>query len=242
MALKNSAPSVILVRPQLGENIGAVARAMHNFGLTDLRLVAPKNGWPNGRAWDMATNATGILDKATLFATVAGALCDIHFALATTARPRDMEKPVFSAREAAAKLQRQGKRTAVLFGPERTGLTNEDAILCDGLITIPTEAENPSLNLAQAAVIVGYEWCMASQAKAVRRAENPCPAASKAEIEGFFAQMEEYLDAVNHFRTPGKKPLMWQNLRNIFTRSAMNTQEVKTLRGVVRALYLRRKG
>lgn len=246
-----SAPAVILVRPQLGENIGAVARAMSNFGLSELRLVAPKNGWPNERAWDMATSATGILDKAKLFKTTAEAMHGIHFALGTSARLRGMEKPVCVPEEAARALVQQAqrkKRTALVFGPERTGLTNEDVVLCDGLITIPTSAENPSLNLAQAAVILGYEWlkavasCKLQVASEVKSsATYNLQLATKQELQGYFDQLEAYLDEVNHFRTDDKKHVMWQNLRTIFIRAALNPQEVRTLRGVARALYMRRK-
>lgn len=237
-----TAPAIILIRPQLGENIGAVARAMSNFGLKDLRLVAPKNGWPNTRAFDMATDsATPILKKAKLFKTTPEALHGIQFALATSARARDMEKPVFAPAE-AAKMLAKHKRAAILFGPERTGLENEDIVLCDGLITIPTSAENPSLNLAQSAVIMGYEWqkVVRCALPVVRKAQN-AQLTTKNELQGFFDQLEAYLDEVNHFRTPDKKPLMWQNLRNIFLRSQLSSQEVRTLRGVARALYLRRK-
>ncbi len=239
-------PAIILVRPQLGENIGAVARAMHNFGLTDLRLVAPKNGWPNPRAIDMAASGISIVEKAKVYKSVAEAMHGIRYALATSARGRDMVKPVLEPCEAARVLHAQAKqgRTAILFGPERTGLENEDVILAEALVTIPTSPENPSLNLSQAAVVLAYEWFRA-QESGIRDQNKPNPApgplAPKQTLQGLFDQLEEYLEAVNHFRTRDKKKLMWQNLRSIFMRAHLNEQEVRTLRGVIRALYLRRK-
>lgn len=237
-------PSVVLVRPQLGENIGAVARAMSNFGLADLRLVAPKNGWPNERAVDMAASGAHIVNSATLHNTLPDALSGIQRIYATTARTRDMDKRVVDVSTAADMMHTDainGVCPAILFGPERTGLANEDLVHADALITIPTDAANTSLNIAQAAVIIAYEWCRrrGDVARIVRDAQRG-ELAEKSEIEGFFSQLEGYLDEVNHFRTEDKKIVMWQNLRTIFTRAELSGQEVKTLRGMIRALFTRR--
>ncbi|MBV8939829.1 MAG: RNA methyltransferase [Alphaproteobacteria bacterium] len=239
-----AAPAIILVRPQLGENIGAVARAMSNFGLSDLRLVAPKNGWPNPRAYDMAVSASPLLDRAQLYATLPEAMHDISVAYATTARTRDMAKPQLVPAETALALRRaaeQGQRAALLFGPERTGLTNEETVLADGIVTIPTAPDHASLNLSQAMVILGYEWFTRGAITSDIARGAVYPPATKQEVESFFTQLEEYLDAVDYFRTAQKKTLMWQNLRTIFVRAAMNEQELRSVRGVIRALYARRK-
>lgn len=241
MPAENNPPAIVLVRPQLGENIGAVARAMSNFGFTDLRLVAPKNGWPNPRAVDMAVGAGHIVEAARVFETVPAALRGVARVYATTSRGRDIEKRVISPEQAAQEMcARANVPTALLFGPERTGLENEDIILADALVTIPTSAENPSLNLAQSSVILGYEWCKLTGVDVARPAQEGA-LASKEEMQGFFDHLEGYLDALDYFRTPEKKTVMWQNLRNIFIRAELNDQEVRTLRGVIRDLYKRRK-
>lgn len=237
-------PAIILVRPQLGENIGAAARAMSNFGFSDLRLVAPKNGWPNERAVDMAAGAAPLVESARVFDTLPQAMHDIHYALGTTARARFLEKAVLEPESAVTALDeaaREGKRCALLFGPERTGLENEDIVTCDALVTIST-AENASLNLSQCVMVMAYEWFRRRpEAPRVGRPALSNPPAGREKLEGFFQQLEEYLDAANHFRTPDKKPVMWRNLRNIFVRAQLSEQEVRTLRGTLRALYLRRR-
>lgn len=241
----NKAPAIILVRPQLGENIGAVARAMSNFGLTDLRLVAPKNGWPNPRAVEMAAGGAYILESARVYESVEEAMHGITLTFATTARARDMERRVTDPETAACEMHvhaAQGGQSALLFGPERTGLENEDAVFADTLVTIATAPENPSLNISQSAVILAYAWHrQRADLVATSRPAHSLPAAPNDEIQGFFNQLEEYLNAVNHFRTPDKKLVMWQNLRGLFIRAKLSSQEVRTLRGVIRALYLRRR-
>jgi len=232
-------PVVILVRPQLGENIGAVARAMSNFGLKQLRLVAPRDGWPNPKAAEMAAGAEYLIETAQLFPDFPQAVADLQWLYATTARPRDMEKPVLTPPAAMEQLAEQaasGIQTGLLFGPERSGLSNEDISRCDTLITIPTAPENASLNIAQSTVIIAYEWF---------RTRLPDPAtirqlpdiAPQAEWEGMFTQLESYLDASDYFRVPQKKPIMWQNLRNMLQRSAMSNQELRTFRGMLRSLW-----
>lgn len=238
---RSPTPIVILVRPQLGDNIGAVARAMSNFGLRELRLVAPKNGWPNERAYDFATvSAAPILDAAVVYGTLPEALHDISLALASSARPRGFAKPVMTPPEAVRELAVFAGKSAILFGPERTGLENDELALADAIVTIPTSPENPSLNLAQSAVVMGYEYWRAVNRDALTPSIINDPPATKAELSGLFTQLETYLDSVDHFRTPAQKPVMWQNLRNIFVRAQMSGQEVRSMRGMIRALYQRR--
>ncbi len=230
-------PSIILVRPQMGENIGSAARAMANFGVGDLRLVAPRDGWPNPKASDTAGKAIDILDDAKVFATAAEAVADCQFVLATTARERAANMPVLEARAAMETLrQRQaaGERCAILFGPERTGLENEEVSLADAVVTIPVAPEYTSLNLAQAVAVVCYEYFVSDQSRASRvEEENSAP---REELLGMFGQLEEALDAVNFWRVPEKKEGMWLNLRATLTRTRFTPQEIATWRGIFRAL------
>lgn len=269
-----NSPLIILVRPQMGENIGAVARAMSNFGLSELRLVAPRDGWPNPRAKKTASGAESLIKEAKLYPDFASATADIQIAYATTARPRDMEKRVVTPEEAMREIVKEcgdveicsngdeiaspHPKIALVFGPERTGLENEEIAWCDTLITIPT-ARNASLNLAQSAVILGYEWWKAchpersakravkgSQAAAqdpsasFHSAQDDSALAAKSDWQGLFAQLESYLDEVNYYRVADKKTVMWQNVRNMLLRGAWSEQEVRTFRGLLRALWERR--
>lgn len=232
------APVVILVRPQMGENIGAVARAMTNFGLKELRLVAPRDGWPNRKATEMAAGALHIIQGAKVFATFAEATADIQRVYATTARPRDMEKQVLEPAEAMALMTEQqqgGWSCALVYGPERTGLENEEIAMCDTLITIPTSPENSSLNLAQACVVVGYEWWRRQGAKVPAQALPEV--APKEDWQGLFGQLEQYLDEVNYYRVAEKKVIMWQNLQTMFLRAQWSAQEVRSMRGLLRAIW-----
>jgi len=236
-------PVIILVRPQMGENIGAVARAMSNFGLSELRIVAPRDGWPNPKAVEMAAGAETIITGATIYPDFTAATADIQLAYATTARPRDMEKRVVEPTEAISEIKNylaSGSRVALVFGPERAGLENEEIGWCDTLITIPTAAENRSLNIAQSAVILGYEWLRQRGIESVRR-DLP-EVAPREELSGFFGQLEEYLDGADYFRVAHKKPIMWQNLKTIFLRAQMSSQETRTLRGMLRTIWERRVG
>lgn len=233
-----SLPVLILVRPQLGENIGAAARAMSNFGLSELRLVAPRDGWPNKKALHMAAGAESIIEAAKIYDNTAAALHDIQLAYATTARPRDIEKRVTDAagamREARASVK-AGTRVAFVFGPERTGLENDDIGWCDTLVTISTAPGNSSLNLAQSAVILLYEWFRQGQGASVHK---PLPeAAPKKDWDALFKQLEIYLDEANYYRAAHKKPLMWQNMKNMLLRGAWSEQEVRTFRGMLRILW-----
>lgn len=233
------APAVILVRPQMGENIGAVARAMSNFGLKELRIAAPRDGWPNPKALEMAAGAENIVRDAQVFPDFAAATADLQLLYATTARPRDMEKKVLPPQAAMQSLAaeiKSGMRTGIVFGPERSGLENEEIIRCDTIITIATAPENWSLNIAQSSVIIGYEWFRSQQdEKAVAR-DFP-EVAPKEDWDGMFSQLEAYLDESEYFRVEHKKPIMWQNLRNMLQRSAMSVQELRTFRGMLRSLW-----
>ncbi|MEK6745767.1 MAG: RNA methyltransferase [Pseudomonadota bacterium] len=245
-----TAPLIILVRPQMGENIGAVARAMSNFGLEELRIVAPRDGWPNPKAVEMAAGAEYIITDAKIYDDFTSAMADINIAYATTARPRDMNKRVVSVEVAMQEIapsltlpQRERElKVALVFGSERAGLENDEITLCDNIITIPTSENNRSLNLAQSSVIIGYEWLKMSAELGVPSAEkNLQQSAPKSDMFGLFEQLEEYLDKSEYFRTENKKPIMWQNLKNMLLRGAWSEQEIRTFRGVLRSLWERSK-
>jgi tRNA/rRNA methyltransferase len=233
------APSVILDRPQLAENIGAVARVMANFGLSDLRLVAPRDGWPQERAWVSASGADWPLDKARVFASLAEATADLQRVYATTARPREARLPVITPREAAAELHAaaaEGLATGLLFGAERAGLETADIAFCQAIVTIPIDLKFPSLNLAQAVAINGYEWRATIDAGAPPAFADTAEPADQAELAGLYAHLESELEAAGFFFPPEKTPSMVRNLRSIFSRARLSMQEARTLRGVVTAL------
>ena len=267
-----TSPSILLVRPQMGENIGAAARAMANFGLGDLRLVAPRDGWPNPKAADTAGKALNIIDDATLHETVSAALADCQFVLATTARERAMNLPVMDVREAMLELHTRasrGEKCAVLFGPERTGLENEDMALADAVVTIPVAPEYASLNIGQAVVVCAYEWFMALNSDGLQTSDSSASDAhvqkrtltrrfsesdvfappslqsdvhvlsSRAQLEGLLGQLEAALDAENFWRVPEKKEVMWRNIRATLVRAGLTEQEIATWRGMVKALVSR---
>lgn len=231
-------PAIILIGSQMGENIGAAARAMHNFGLSDLRLVNPRNGWPNQSAIEVARNAKIILDNARIFSSVTEAASDIYHLYATTARPREMVKPVITPRKCANYIwQGMPKKSAIMFGPERTGMANDDILLADSIITIPVSDENTSLNLAQAVSVLCYEYFTYENMTPDKAFSSNEPApASKQELALFLDNLETELDKKGFFPTTEMHKHMRRNLHNIFTRSNLTSQEVKTLRGVVRRL------
>ncbi len=239
-AREGDAPAIVLVRPQLGENIGTASRAMLNFGLSDLRLVAPRDGWPSDRARAAASGADLVIDRAHLFASSEEAVADLDFVIATTARTRDMVKPVLTPEAAAAKLREAiaaGGRAGVMFGPERTGLENDEVVLADALLMVPVNPAFASLNLAQAVLLVGYEWFKAGDRTAAERIDYlQTRPATKEELLGFFEHLERELDRFGFLKPPEKRPSMVRNLRNLFQRAAMTEQEVRTMRGVVAAL------
>lgn len=239
MTQTTPAPCVILSQPQLAENIGATARVMANFGLADLRLVAPRDGWPQERAWACASGATWPLDKAKVFDTLQDACADLQRLYATTARPREVQLPIITPREAAAQLHEavnEGLATGLLFGGERAGLETQDIALCQAIVTIPIDPRFRSLNLAQAVAINAYEWRTASADRPPPAFREGPPAADQAMLAGLYGQLEGELEAAGFFHPPEKRPSMVRNLRAIFARALLNDQEVRTLRGVITAL------
>ena len=234
------APAVILVRPQLGENIGAAARAMLNFGLADLRLVAPRDGWPNPDAVPMAAGAARVLETATLFDTVEAAVADLAFVLAATARRREMEIPVIGTAEVGPQLRaarRDRVATDILFGPEKAGLTNADVALADAILTYPVNPAFQSLNLAQAVGVFSYIWGASANAGIPDVFEGlRAPAAPREDLVRLFEHLEDELARAGFFHPPEKRPLMTQNIRAPLTRAQLTEQEVRTFRGIVKAL------
>ncbi|MFZ5693790.1 MAG: TrmJ/YjtD family RNA methyltransferase [Pseudomonadota bacterium] len=240
------APVVILVESQLGENIGAAARAMANFGLSELRLVKPKCGWPSREAAIMASGADRILDGAKLYGTLAEAIADCHYVIATTARSHDQAKPVIGADEAArlaAPRVAAGEKVALVFGRERNGLENDEVGLADAILTLPVNPAFASLNLAQAVVIAGYEWFKLKSGGALPfTAPDKSPPAPKQQLLAFFNDLERELERIEYFRPHEKRGTMTINMRNIFTRMQPTQQDIRTLHGIVMALVEGRKG
>ena len=240
------APAIVLVEPQLGENIGAAVRAMANFGLDDLRLVAPRDGWPSRKAKAAASGAEGILESVRVFTATEAAIADLNFVYATSARMRDLPKEVFGPKEAVAELRRRtasGERTGVLFGRERWGLTNEEVALADAIVTFPVNPAFASLNLAQAVLLVGYEW-MSSNLSGTLPGRSAVPEhdltpASKAHLIGLMQHLERALEPTGYFRTPDMRPTMIHNLRAILQRAGFTLPEITMLRGVVASLQRR---
>jgi tRNA/rRNA methyltransferase len=239
-------PIVVLVEPQLGENIGAVARAMANFGFSQLRLVNPRQGWPNDKARMMATGAGRLLDAAVLYPTLVAAIADCNFVLATTARAHDQAKPVIGPAEAATLTTAKigaGANVAILFGRERNGLENDEVALADAIVTLPVNPAFASLNLAQAVVIVAYEWFKLASAGTLPFAmPNKSAPAPKQQLLAFFETVERELEKVEFFRPPDKRETMQINLRNIFNRMQPTQQDIQTLHGVIMAIAEGRKG
>src|SRR5579862_4740811 len=239
-------PIVVLVEPQLGENIGAAARAMANFGLSQLRLVNPRQGWPNDKARMMATGAGRVLDTAVLYPTLAAAIADCSFVLAMTARAHDQAKPVVGPADAAGLMAPKigaGEDVAILFGRERNGLENDEVALADVIVTLPVNPGFASLNLAQAVVIVAYEWFKFANGETLPFAmPQKSPTAPKEQLLAFFASLERELEKVEFFRPPDKRETMQINLRNIFTRMQPTQQDIQTLHGVIMSIAEGRKG
>ena len=232
-------PVVILDKTQMAENIGAVARVMANFGLSELRLVAPRDGWPQERAWAMASGADWVLDGIRVFDSVAEAVADLNTVFATTARPRETRQPVRTPREAARVLyddRASGLGVGLLFGGERAGLETSDIALCQGIVTIPIDPRHQSLNLAQAVAVNAYEWRTLVLDAPPPRFREGDPPASGALMLGMYEHLEKELDDGGFFHPPEKRPSMVQNLRVMLGRSAFSAQEVATFRGVITAL------
>ena len=234
-----TSPAIILSHPQIGENIGATARAMKNFGLTELRLIAPQCRWPNERAMALASGAGDILEAAKVYPDAAAALCDIRLVLATTARDRDVVREILTPQAAASRLREAASRgvaTALLFGGERAGLANDELSLADAVITIPT-AEFSSLNLGQAVLLLGYEWLKAADATPASRTRKTIAVpATRQEMVDLFEHLERELDAGGFFFPAAKKETMARNIRAMILRSHLSDQEVRTIRGMIVAL------
>lgn len=230
----------------MGENIGAAARVMANFGLNDLRLVCPRDGWPNPKALAMSAGAIKDTGPVRVYDDLAMAIADCSMVFAVSARLRDMEKPVYGPVDGAAALRNQlheGGQVGLLFGAESSGLNNADVALCDGLITYPVDPAFSSLNLAQAVAVFAYEWHLARQeAQKVTRSDNLSLAANKAELIGLFGHLESELDQAGFFFPPEKQTMMMRNIQNALTKARLTEQEVRTLRGVIRALAKGRGG
>jgi len=234
-------PAVVLVEPQLGENVGTAARAMANFGLADLRLVNPRESWPNEKARAAASRADHVIDAVRVFVSVEAATADLGFVYATTARERDMAKAVVGPRQAAQRLAGLvGQKSGVLFGRERSGLTNDEVALADEILTLPVNPKFSSLNIAQAVLIIAYEWRLAILGDEVAGLPFVGPGnddqAPKEDLIHLFEHLESALDAVRFFRPPEKRPHMVRALRTMLQRARLSEQEVRTLRGVVAAL------
>jgi tRNA/rRNA methyltransferase len=251
-----TAPVVVLVNPQLGENIGMAARAMANFGLFELRLVDPREGWDREKALAAASGAADTVDKMSIFSTLQDALNDTHYVYATTARPRDMTKDVSTPEQAGLDMRarsKSGERLAILFGRERFGLTNDEISMADMIITAPVNPAYASLNIAQAVLLVSYEWykheatSLGQQTPELAALKGPglqmpgTRPATKDELYGFYSHIENELDASGFFKTEKLRPSMMRNLRNLFARANPSEQEVRTLRGIVTSLTRHKK-
>ena len=235
MASQPDTPVIVLVRPQLGENIGKAARAMLNFGLTELRLVAPRDGWPNPSAGPAAAGADRVLSEARVYETTAEAVADCAHVYATTVRKRGVTKPVLTPEQAARTMAGQAGRSAVLFGPERSGLETEEVALARAIVTVPVNPEFASLNLAQAVILVAYEWSR-GRGLAQPIVEDLLPPAPQAELDAMIAHLETMLEPTGYFRPSSRAAVTRRTLRTMLTKPGWNHLEVRTMRGVLSAL------
>lgn len=238
--MSSDKPVIILVDPQMGENIGAAARAMLNMGLDELRLVNPRDGWPNETAITMDAGALEIMPPVQVFPTLAAAVADLHFVVATTARPRDMVKPVFTPRAAAAEINARAnndQKTGIVFGAERMGLINDDITLCHAIAIIPSNPAFSSFNLAQAVLLMAYEWLVEQDSAhgRISGTDENFPA-TQDKCEEFLSRLESELEKRGFFRTEEIRPTMKRNIRNIFIRACITDQEIKTLHGIISSL------
>lgn len=229
------APVIVLVRPQLGENIGKAARAMLNFGLTEMRLVAPRDGWPNPAAGPAAAGADIVLEQAQVFETLADAIADCSEVYATTVRKRGLVKPVVTPEEAAREIHAAPGRTAILFGPERAGLETDDVAVARKILTVPINPEFGSLNLAQAVILVAYEWSKPIGLESPPKVDLDPPAAQK-ELDGLIDHLDAMLEDAGYFFPPDRVPATKRTLRSVLTKPSWNANEVRTMRGVLSAL------
>ena len=239
-------PAIILVRPQLGENIGAAARAMLNCGLTELRIVNPRDGWPNPQAVRSASGADSVIENARIYDSTEAAIAGLERVFATTARPRDMVKPVMTPDAAAAEIRRlepAGQTCGVLFGAERMGLENDDVVLADTIIEAPLNPAYKSLNLAQAVLLVAWSWFrLADETPEIRVELGGTRPATKEELLNFFKRLEAALDECGFLFPPDKRPAMVRNIRNMFQRMQPTEQDLRTLHGIVAGLFKHRGG
>ena len=228
-------PVIVLLRPQLGQNIGKAARAMLNFGLTEMRLVAPRDGWPNPDAGPSASGADIVLAQAKLFDSVEAAIGDCNLAFAATVRRRDLVLPVLGPEEMAQRIAEFEGRSAIVFGPERSGLETEEVALANAIVTVPINPKFASLNLAQAVILLAYEWSKRSDLAQppARPLEPPAPLG---ELEGLIVQLNDELERKGYFHPPSRTQATKNTLRTIFTKTGWSSREVKAVRGVVRAL------
>ncbi|HEU4821273.1 MAG TPA: RNA methyltransferase [Qipengyuania sp.] len=228
-------PVIVLVRPQLGENIGKAARAMLNFGLVEMRLVEPRDGWPNPAAGPAASGADVVLERAQVFATTAEAVADCAHVYATTVRKRGVSKPVLTPEAAGREIHAQAGRSAILFGPERSGLETSDVALARGIITVPINPEFGSLNLAQAVILIAYEWSK-GQSLAQPPAEELLPPAPQDDLEGLIEHFTRLLEPKGYFLPASRADATHTTLRTMLTKPGWNHLEIRTLRGVLSAL------
>lgn len=228
-------PVIVLVRPQLGENIGKAARAMLNFGLTELRLVTPRDGWPNPSAGPASAGADAVLEQAKVYPSLAEAVGDCANVYATTVRKRGVTKPVVTPEQAAHEIHTLPGRSAYVFGPERAGLETEDVTLARAILTVPINPEFASLNLAQAVILCAYEW--SKQVDLVQpTVEDLLPPAPQEELEGLYGHFEKMLDAKNYFWPEARAETSRLTLRNLLTKPGWNHLEIRTLRGILTTL------
>ena len=235
MKAETRPPVIVLVRPQLGQNIGKAARAMLNFGLTELRLVAPRDGWPNPEAGPAASGADVVLEQARVFATTGEAIADCSAVYAATVRRRDLVMPVVDPEQMAEAIAASAERSAILFGPERSGLETEEVALANAIVTVPINPEFASLNLAQAVILLAYEWSKRS-VLAQPPAKELEPVAPHGELDGLIRQLDAELVAKGYFHPPSRTQATRNTIRTIFTKTGWSSREVKAVRGIIRAL------
>jgi len=228
-------PVIVLVHPQLGQNIGKAARAMLNFGLTEMRLVAPRDGWPNPDAGPSASGADAVLEQAQVFDSVHEAIADCSTIFASTVRRRDLVMPVLGPEQMAEQIASSPGRSAILFGAERSGLSTEDVALAQSIVTVPINPEFGSLNLAQAVILLAYEWSKRSPL-AQPTAKDTEPLAPHGEVEGLIGHLDEQLEAKGYFHPPSRTQATKNTIRTIFTKTGWSSREVKAVRGIIRAL------
>jgi tRNA/rRNA methyltransferase len=235
-SVRAPAPAIVLVRPQLGENIGKAARAMLNFGLTDLRLVNPRDGWPNPAAGPAASGADIVLENARVFGSVAEAVGDCVHVYATTVRKRGLVVPIVTPEETAREIRLQPEPSAILFGAERSGLETDEVAIAGKIVTVPINPEFRSLNLAQAVILIAYEWSKHGDLIMPTEGDEREPRATQAQLEGLIGQLEESLDAAGYFHPPDRTPATKNTIRTLLTKASWSNREVQAMRGMIRAL------